>query len=145
MDAQAIDQSYEQLQTQSQQTIQALTTLAGKLQAAGQAGDPHAREWQLDLKEIALGIQGEQNQVTALLQAIHGLVDTSTQPQQTGPQASDQQPQYPQGQYQQPVGPGGGGGAGAMLQRFLGGGLGRSILSGAGFGIGDDLINHLFR
>jgi len=31
-----------------------------------------------------------------------------------------------------------------MLQRFLGGGFGRAIATGAGFGIGDDLINHLF-
>lgn len=32
------------------------------------------REWMLDLKEIALAIQAEQNQVTALLQALHGFV-----------------------------------------------------------------------
>jgi hypothetical protein len=36
-------------------------------------------------------------------------------------------------------------GAGGMVQKFLGGGFGRSIVSGAGFGIGDDLINHVFR
>jgi hypothetical protein len=47
-----------------------------------------------------------------------------------------QQPMYaPQPGYamQQP-------GMGGMLGRFLGGGFGRSIAMGAGFGLGDDLI-----
>ena len=44
-----------------------------------------------------------------------------------------EQPQYQQG----------GGGLGG-LQRFLGGGFGRAIVTGAGFGIGDDLINKIF-
>jgi hypothetical protein len=46
------------------------------------------------------------------------------------------QPQYQQGQYQQ--------GAGGMLQQFLGGGFGRAIVAGAGFGIGDDIIKAIF-
>jgi hypothetical protein len=33
---------------------------------------------------------------------------------------------------------------GGALQRFLGGGFGRAIVTGAGFGIGDDLINKIF-
>jgi len=33
---------------------------------------------------------------------------------------------------------------GGTLQRFLGGGFGRAIATGAGFGIGDDLINKIF-
>jgi predicted lipid-binding transport protein (Tim44 family) len=64
-------------------------------------------------------------------------------------------PQYqaPPQQYQQPPatagfmggmgGMGGGGAGGGMLQRFLGGGMGRAIVTGAGFGIGDDIINHI--
>lgn len=151
MDVETIEQNYRQLESQSQQTIQALTALAQKLQTAAQAGDPNAREWMLDLREIALGIKEEQNQVSALLQAIHGFAATQLQapPPPASSQAPYQQPyqqmpyqqQVPPPQYPQPGYPGGGGG---MLQRFLGGGVGRAIATGAGFGIGDDLINHLF-
>jgi hypothetical protein len=35
-------------------------------------------------------------------------------------------------------------GSGGMLQQFLGGGFGRAIMTGAGFGIGDDIINAIF-
>ncbi|MBV9141972.1 MAG: hypothetical protein JO115_13830 [Pseudonocardiales bacterium] len=146
MDVETIEQNYRQLESQSQQTIQALTALAQKLQLAAQAGDQNAREWMLDLREIALGIKEEQNQVSGLLQAIHGFA--ATQLQVPSPPASSQMPyqqmpyqqQVPPPQYPQPGYPGGGG----MLQRFLGGGVGRAIATGAGFGIGDDLINHLF-
>lgn len=62
------------------------------------------------------------------------------------PQQGYQQPQYQgyqQPQYQQQGGMMGGG-AGVMLQSFLGGGFGRAIVTGAGFGIGDDIINKIF-
>jgi hypothetical protein len=59
MDAQTVDQDYAQLQQQAQQTTALIQTLAGKLQAAA-AGDTNAREWMLDLKEIALGVQQEE-------------------------------------------------------------------------------------
>ena len=149
MDVETIDRAYNQLDNQSQQTIQALTALAQKLQVAVQAGDQNAREWMLDLKEIAVGIKEEQNQVTALLQALHGFAATQLQspitptypqaPYQPAPfQQAPYQPVSPQ--YPQPSYSGGGG----MLQRFLSGGFGQAIAAGAGFGIGDDLINHLF-
>lgn len=146
MDVQTIDRNYKQLESQSQQTIQALTALVEKLQAAAQAGDQNAREWMLDLKEVALGIKEEQNQVAALLQTIHEFVATQLQPPPTTGYSYQQvpstqvpyQPAPPQDQ--QPGYPGGG----ATLQRFLGGGFGRAIAAGAGFGIGDDLINRLF-
>jgi hypothetical protein len=48
-----------------------------------------------------------------------------------------QQQQYQQPQYQQQ-------GGGGMLQQFLGGGFGRAVMTGAGFGIGDDLIKAIF-
>ncbi len=144
MDLPMIDQTYCQLQNESQQTIQALTALAQKLQAATHRGDPNAREWMLDLKETALGIQSEQNETSNLLQAIHGFLANQvvTSPVSGGYPV---QPQYQQPQYQQaaPVAPPGGQGGG-MLHRFLGGGFGRTIATGAAFGIGDDLINQLF-
>jgi hypothetical protein len=86
-------------------------------------GDPNAREWMLDLKGIALGVQQEQGQVSLLLQSIHSMVDNHVQ--------TMGQPQYERG-------------AGGMLQRFLGGGFGRATVAGAGFGIGDDLTNAIF-
>ncbi len=123
MDVQTIDMSYSQLQSESQQTISALSALAQELQAAAQNGDPNAREWMLDLKEVALGIQNEQNQTSnQLQQPLYG-----------------QQPLVQQPVYQQQGTSGGG-----LLQHFIGGGFGRAIATGAGFGIGNDLINQIF-
>ena len=148
MDPETIDQNYAQLQQQAQQTAGLIQTLAGKLQAAAAAGDNNAREWLLDLKEITLGVQQEQGQVSVLLQSIHSMVDNHVQSQYQQPgyqsqyqQPQYQQPQYQQGQYQQgPYQQG----AGGMLGQFLGGGFGRAIVTGAGFGIGDDLIRAIF-
>lgn len=85
----------------------------------------------LDFKEVALEIRAEQNQVSGLLQALHGFVANQLQP------PLQQQPHalYP------PPYPGQGGG---MLRRFMGSGFSQSITMGAGFGIGDDLVNTLF-
>ncbi|MBV9312145.1 MAG: hypothetical protein JO100_00090 [Pseudonocardia sp.] len=152
MDVQAIDRGYQQLESQSQQTIQALSALSQKLQNAVQRGDQNAREWQLDLREIALRIQQEQNQMTSLLQAIHGFVANQAQqqafsaappayPEPQYPQAQYPRPSYQQTQYAQPPQGGAGGG---LLNNFLTGNFGRAIVQGAGFGIGDDLINRLF-
>jgi hypothetical protein len=143
VDPETIDQNYAQLQQQAQQTAAQIQRLAGKLQAAAAAGDPNAREWMLDLKEITLGVQQEQGQVSLLLQSIHSMVNnhvqTMGQPgyQQPGYQGpSYQGPSYQQPQYQQ--------GGGGMLQQFLGGGFGRAIMTGAGFGIGEDIIRDIF-
>jgi hypothetical protein len=149
MDPESVDQSYAQLQQQAQQTSALIQTLAGKLQTAAAAGDANAREWLLDLKEVTLGVQQEENETSLLLQSIHSMVDNHVQQMNAAPQ---QQPQYQQPQYQQgQMGGGMGGGmgmggmgGGGMLQRFLGGGMGRAIMTGAGFGIGDDIINHIF-
>jgi hypothetical protein len=133
VDPETVDQNYAQLQQQAQQTAALIQTLAGKLQTAAAAGDPNAREWMLDLKEITLGVQQEQGQVSLLLQSIHSMVNnhvqTMAQPQYQQ-QGYQQQPQYQQG--------------GGMLQQFLSGGFGRAIVTGAGFGIGDDIINKIF-
>jgi len=156
VDPETVDQNYAQLQQQGQQTAALIQALAGKLQAAAAAGDTNAREWMLDLKEIALGVQQEEGQ-TSLLQSIHSMVDNHVQavPPEAQPQYQPgqyqqpqyQQPQYQQPQYQQPQyqqGGFAGMGGGGTLQRFLGGGFGRAIVTGAGFGIGDDIINSIF-
>jgi ABC-type transporter Mla subunit MlaD len=158
MDVQTIDTAYGQLQTQSQQTVQELKDLAAKLQNASQTGNPDAREWLLDLRSIALAIQAEQNQVSNLLQALHGFVENQSQAlqasvPQTVPQPNWQQTPYPQqspqqNYPQQGYPPQGYQGGGYPQQGGFGGffnsGFGRAILTGAGFGIGDDLINKIF-
>jgi len=143
MDIQTIDSQYSQLQGQAQQTVQELKDLATKLQAAQQAGNPDAREWLLDLKSIALAIQAEQNQVSNLLQALHGFVENQSQALQQMPQQSPwgqtpmQQPMpYPQQGYPQQ--------GGGLLGGLFNSGFGRAIVTGAGFGIGDDIINKIF-
>jgi hypothetical protein len=166
VDPETVDQNYAQLQQQGQQTTALIQALAGKLQAAAAAGDSNAREWVLDLREITLGVQQEEGQMSLLLQSIHSMVDNhvqavtpAAQPQYQQPeyqqpeyqqpeyqQPQYQQPQYQQPQYQQPQYQQGAGAMGGMgtLQRFLGGGFGRAIVTGAGFGIGDDIINKIF-
>ena len=150
MDTDTVDRQFSALQQQAQQTAALIATLAGKLSTAAAGGDPNAREWGLDLKEIALAIHDEQSTTTELLQAIHALVNshvTAATPQSatSAPQPAyspppteySQPPQYPPS-YQQPTQGGG------TLQRFLGGRFGQAIVTGAGIGIGDDIVNSIF-
>jgi hypothetical protein len=146
VDTETVDRQFSALQQQAQQTATLIQTLAGKLSTAATAGDTNAREWALDLKEIALAIRDEQSTTTELLQAIHALVDShvaTAEPPYYPPTAQyAQPPQYQapyQPQYQQPAPPGGGG-----LQRFLSGRFGQAIVTGAGIGIGDDIVNTIF-
>lgn len=149
MDVETIDQQYQQLQNQAQQTAGEIKDLAGKLSQAAQGGNQDAKEWLLDLKSVALAIQAEQNQVGLLLQALHGFVSNQAQalmqppPQQPGPWGNAAQGTPYRGGYGQPMG-GMGGGVGGMLGSFLNSGFGRALEMGAGFGIGDDLINKIF-
>lgn len=174
MDIQTIDTQYEQLQSQSQETTQQIKLLAGKLQAAAKDGNQDAREWLLDLKEVALAMKAEQNQVANLLGALHNFVASKEQeesqqagsvPQTQQPQASpwgaqqppQQQPYPQQGGYPPPQAyPQQGYPAqpyppqaypqrsGGLLGGFMNSGFGRAIAMGAGFGLGDDLINSIF-
>ena len=146
MDIETIDQQYQQLQSQAQGTAREIGGLADKLQAAAQGGNQDAREWLLDLKSIALAMQAEQNQVGLLLQAIHGFVANQASAMQA-PQAAGQwapPPNTPPPGYQPGYGQPQQGGVGGMLGSFLNSGFGRAISLGAGFGIGDDLINKIF-
>lgn len=159
MDIQAIDNAYAQLQQEASQTSQKIQALAAKLQAAAQSGDQNAREWMLDLREVALAIQTEESQVSSLLQAMHAFaVSTMQQPQYGAPQPGYPPPGYPPPGYpppgyapQPPASPGYGyppqGGnplGGNPLGGFLNSGFGRAIETGLGFGLGDDLINKIF-
>jgi hypothetical protein len=142
VNTETVDRQFDALQQQAQQTAGLIQTLAAKIAAAA-GTDPNAREWALDLKEIALAVRDEQSRTTELLQAIHGLVDDHVQQtappvQYAAPQPSQYQAPY-QPQYQTPYPQGGG-----TLQRFLGGRFGQAIVTGAGIGIGDDIVNGIF-
>ena len=137
MDIQTIDQQYQQLQNEGQQVGQALQTLAGKLQTAAQGGSTDAREWLLDLREVALAIQSEQQQVAALLQAIHSMWQNQAQQAAANPAMAGF------GGMPMGGGPQQGGGLMGALGGFLNSGFGRAIEMGAGFGLGDDLINRI--
>jgi len=54
VDTETVDRQFSALQQQAQQTGTLIQTLAGKLSTASAAGDPNAREWALDLKEIGV-------------------------------------------------------------------------------------------
>jgi hypothetical protein len=140
MDIQTIDQQYSQLQNASQQVEQELKELATKLQAESTSGNQQAREWVLDLKEIAFAIQSQQQQTINLLQAIHGFVANQNLAY------GQAYPQPIQGGYAQPGYVSGGvpaqptGGLGGFLQS----GFGRAMEMGLGFGLGDDLMRKIF-
>jgi hypothetical protein len=152
MDTETVDRQFSALQAQADHTASLLGALADKISVAAAAGDGNAREWGLDLKEIALAVRDEQLTTTELLQAIHGLVDNhvasepalppaayAAAPGYSAPAPQYQQPQYQQPQYQQPAAGGGG-----TLQRFLSGRFGQAMMTGAGIGIGDDIVNSIF-
>lgn len=152
MNPETIDAEYAKLDQEVQSTGQAIEALAQKLQAAITAGDANAREWILDLKSIALSVQQDHLQMQSLMQAVHDFtVNHLSDPTAGGGYGTNQPAYAPQPSYQmrQPMGGGmlggmGGGMGGGMLGRFMGGGFGRAIMTGAGFGIGDDLINRIF-
>lgn len=133
MDIQTIDQQYQMVQNQNQQVVAALQQLAGQMQTAAQGGDINARGWLLDLKQVALTIQGQQQQTALLLQAIHNMWQT-------------QQTQYAQVPNTVPMGyaPPQSGGVMGALDGFLNSGFGRAMEMGAGIGLGEDLINKIF-
>jgi hypothetical protein len=144
MDTTTIDQAYNQLQTEFQDVAQTVQGLAAKLQRAVDAGDPNAREWLLDLKQVALDIKDEQMQVNNLLTAIHGFVANVNQAPPPPPPGYQQQQPYPQQPYGQqgyyPQQQRGGG----MFGGFFNSGFGQAIEMGAGIGLGEDLINSIF-
>jgi hypothetical protein len=156
MDLATIDARYADLERESAQTVTSLQALAQKLQTEAANGNAQAREWLLDLKEVAIGLRDEQSQTRALLQALHDFVVNEMpagggapafqQPQFAPPPqqyAQPQQPQYvqpQQPQYVQQQAQGGGG----LMSMFTGGGFGRALGMGAAFGVGDALISDLF-
>src|SRR5271167_2233410 len=101
MDIETIDQQYNQLQTEFQDVATTVAQFAAKMQAAAQAGDENAREWLLDLKQLALDVKDEQMQVNGLLQAIHAWAASQAQAAPSAPPAPTAPPP-PEPAYQQP-------------------------------------------
>ncbi len=139
MDLQTMEQQYQQLQAEAQGVSQTIQALATKMQQ-GSEKNPDVREWLLDLKQLALNIQQEQMQVMALLQAMHQAVqnDMAMKSKMGNPQWQPGYPQTPQAGYQN-QGQGGG-----FLSSLKHSGFGQALMMGAGFGLGDDLINSIF-
>ncbi len=137
MDTSTIDQEYGQLQTEFQDVAKSVQALAEKMQAAEQTGDANAKEWLLDLKQIALDIKDEQIQVNSLLQTIHGYVQNEASQMPAAPAMPVQQVQAPAAAPVQQAG-------GGMFGGLLHGGFGQAMVAGAGIGIGDNLINSIF-
>ncbi|GBR10626.1 hypothetical protein [Gluconobacter frateurii] len=137
MDVQTIEQTYNQLQEQARQSAQSLQTLGAKMQGAAQSGDMQAREWALDLREVALSFQAEQQQVTTLLQQLHAALENAANSQNTyvSPQPYVAQP--PVQAVDQPA-------ENSFFSNILNSGFVRSVEAGAGFGIGNDLIKEIF-
>ncbi len=142
MNPETIDSEYAKLEQQGDQVSQAVTAFSDKLQHAADSGDASAREWLLDLKSLALEVQQEQLQMQALLQAVH---DFAASEVSAGQPSGGPQPTYaPQPGYTaQPTNTQQGGGHG--FAHLIAGSFGRAIVNGAGFGIGDDVINHILR
>ncbi|MBN6739620.1 hypothetical protein JKG47_03575 [Acidithiobacillus sp. MC6.1] len=138
MDINTIDQQYNQLQAVAQGVSQALQVLAGKMQQ-GAENNPDAREWLLDLKQLALNIQQEQMQVMNVMRAVHQAMQNDFMQNQNGGQWQPGYPQTPQAGFAHPQPQGSG-----FLGNFLNSGFGHAIEMGAGFGIGDDLLNRIF-
>lgn len=162
MDGATIDQEYEKLQTEFQDVAQTVQGLAAKMQDAAKAGDANATAWLADLKQIAQDVTDEQTQANTLLQAIHAFIGNVAQAATA--QGDDKPPLFapghepqpePQQQPQQGYGrPGGlfggmmGGGmfgGGGLMGGYYGGGFARAMEMGAGIGLGQSLVNSIFR
>lgn len=142
MDLMTIDQNYQQLQSQSQALAQSFQALAGKLGKEADGGNQQARAWLLDLREIAVNLRDHESQMASLLQSLHAYFSIAQNSSPGGPGAYPAQAApYPQGGFAPAAGQGGFTG---MLGGLLNSGFGRAMEMGAGFAIGDDLINSIF-
>ncbi len=127
MDYQQAQNQLSQVQQQSQMVMQKLQAFAQKLGAA--APDPTTgREWAMDLREVAMAVQGQAQQTSMLLSQMADYIGRLENEMATHPTTNVQ----PTGWATQSSG---GGFMGALTS-----GLGM----GAGFAVADDLVNDLF-
>ncbi|HEX4023109.1 MAG TPA: hypothetical protein VHX52_00150 [Steroidobacteraceae bacterium] len=130
MDYQVAQQQTAQLQQQMQTLAQQFQALAAKLKTEAK-DDNSARDLGMDLREIGMGVNSFNQSAQMMLQQMAQYIQVLEGQLQTHPQPTVQ----PRGWMQGPSF-GGGGFFGTMLS-----GLGL----GAGMGIGQDLVNDVFR
>jgi lipopolysaccharide biosynthesis regulator YciM len=123
MDYQTAVQQIQQVQQQAQDTVSKIQALAQKI-AASVADKTNARELVMDLREVALGVQQEQQQAMAVLQQLGQYIQTLEGELSTHPTTQVQ--------------PRGWGGGGGFLSNLTSG-----LAMGAGFGLADDLIGSI--
>jgi hypothetical protein len=126
-----VDREYERLEQQARKTADLIKALGQKLSARAAEGDQNAREWGLDLREVALAVKDEEQQMRVLLNALDQVADA--QAREFANRQSYRQPVY----YDSGYGRGYGGG-------FFGGGFGQALAMGAGFGLGEEIIEDIF-
>jgi outer membrane receptor protein involved in Fe transport len=131
MNEATVDREYERLERNSERTADLIRRLGEKLERAAAAGDANAREWGLDLREVALAVRDEEQQTKTVISAIQELVDDEMR--QVAQQGGRYQPVAYQGY-----------GYGGGFNRFLGGGFGQALMMGAGFGLGEEIIDDIF-
>lgn len=131
MDYQLAQQQTAQMQQQMQGLAQQLQALATKISANAKDA-ASARELNMDLREIGMSIAGFGQSTQLMLQQMAQYIQGLEAQLQSHPQPTLQ----PRGWMQAPAFGSGGGFFGTMLS-----GLGL----GAGMGIGEDLVNDIFR
>jgi lipopolysaccharide biosynthesis regulator YciM len=123
MDYQTAVQQIQQVQQQAQDTVSKIQALAQKI-AANISDKNSARDLVMDLREVALGVQQEQQQAMTVLQQLGQYIQTLEGELNTHPTTNVQ--------------PRGWGGGGGFLSNLTSG-----LAMGAGFGLADDLIGSL--
>ena len=131
MEHDRVDREYERLQEQARRTADLIRALNEKVGARAAQGDAMAREWSLDLREVALAVRDEEQQMKTLLNAMDELADQ--QANEIARRQSYERPVYYDRGYR------GGYGGG-----FFGGGFGQALAMGAGFGLGEEIIEDIF-
>jgi hypothetical protein len=162
MDANTIDQEFEQLQAEFQDVAKTVEGLAGKMQAAEQAGDTNAAAWLGDLKRVAQDIDDEQAQVKKLLLAIHEFVGAAAQAHAAAAGEEDKPPLFAPGHEPAPTEPQqaapqhhgflggmlggmGGGMMGGYYGGYYGGSFGQAMAAGMAMNLGANLVSSIFR
>lgn len=123
MDYQTAVQQIQQVQQQAQDTVSKIQALAQKI-AANISDKNSVRDLVMDLREVALGVQQEQQQAMTVLQQLGQYIQTLEGELNTHPTTNVQ--------------PRGWGGGGGFLSNLTSG-----LAMGAGFGLADDLIGSL--
>ena len=167
-----LSQTQAALADRQAQASTLLIRLTDKLKASADLGDLNAREWQLDLREATLSINEQSRLAVDLARAavqpapardFAGPSSTgpyaapySAAPQQPYPQSPYAQPSAPYGQpYAQPPAaayyspasgryPQGQPQRGGFFNRLMGGGFGQAMAMGAGFAVGEEVVDEIF-